>query len=463
LIQKLNICNTTQPVFAFSPKEKKMARFLIGTTPLVGHINPALPIARSLVERGHEVWWYTGKAFQSQVEGTGARFVPIRTGVDFSDPSKDYLLETRLKLKGLAQFKFNIKHYFADAAVWQVKDYTDILHEFPADVLLSDVSFFGAGWIHEQGGPPWAGFGITALTITSPETAPFGLGMPPDASELGRLRNGCLNWLFQQVLLKDLAIYFNQARASIGLPPYQQWVFDAFVSPFLYLQGTVPAFEYPRSNLPPQVHFIGPFLPDPPASFTLPVWWDELKSGKPVIHVTQGTASTKADDLIIPTIQALADEDVLVVVTTGGEPIESIKLASLPANVRIEKFIPHYHLLPHVDVMVTNGGYNGVHVALANGVPIVAAGQTEEKPEICARVQWAGVGINLKTKTPTPTQIKNAVKKILSSPHYRQNAERLKADIARYDAATLAATLLEELAATKQPVFSKATRESLAQ
>jgi UDP:flavonoid glycosyltransferase YjiC (YdhE family) len=65
------------------------------------------------------------------------------------------------------------------------------------------------------------------------------------------------------------------------------------------------------------------------------------------------------------------------------------------------------------------------------------------------------VGINLKTKTPTPRQLKNAVKKILESPHYRQKAQRLKSEIARYDAPTLAATQLEQLAATKQAVLSK--------
>jgi UDP:flavonoid glycosyltransferase YjiC (YdhE family) len=166
------------------------------------------------------------------------------------------------------------------------------------------------------------------------------------------------------------------------------------------------------------------------------------------------------DDLIVPTLQALADEDVLVVAAIGGQPIETIKLNPLPENARIEQFIPYYHLLPHVDVMITNGGYNGVQAALAHGVPLVAAGQTEEKPEICARIEWSGVGINLKTKTPTLTQIKNAVKKILSSPQYRQNAERLKADIACYDSAQIAATLLEQLAATKQPV--QGTRSLLA-
>jgi UDP:flavonoid glycosyltransferase YjiC (YdhE family) len=434
---------------------KKMARFLIGTIPLVGHVNPALPIARQLVERGHEVWWYTGKTLQSKIEATGARFLPIRTGRDFSDTKNvpDSLLEKRRNLKGLAQFKFDFKHFFGDSAVGQVKDLTDILREFPADVLLSDVCFLGTAWVHEKGGPPWAAFGITALGIISHDTAPFGLGMRPDASTLGRLRNGVLNWVFERGLFRDVTDYMNQVRASIGLPPYQTSFFDAVVSPYLYLQGTVPAFEYPRSNLPSQVHFIGPYLPEPPADFTPPVWWDDLKSGKPVIHVTQGTVATEADDLIVPTLQALADEDVLVVSATGGEPIENIKLAPLPANARIERFIPYYYLMPHVDVMVTNGGYNGVQAALAHGVPLVAAGQTEEKPEICTRIEWAGVGINLKTKTPKPTQLKNAVKKILESPHYRQKAQLIQSDIARYDAPSLSAKLLEQLAVTKQPVF----------
>jgi UDP:flavonoid glycosyltransferase YjiC (YdhE family) len=432
-----------------------MTRFLIGTIPLVGHVNPGLPIARELVERGHEVWWYTGKNFQSKIEATGARFVPMHAGWDFSDPENvpDSLLEKRKNLKGLAQFKFDFKYFFGDSAVGQVKDFTELLRKFPADVLLSDVCFLGAAWVHEKGGPPWATFGITALGIVSSDTAPFGLGMQPDASLFGRLRNSCLNWVFERGLFRDVTDYINTVRANIGLPPYQKSFFDAVVSPYLYLQGTVPAFEYPRSNLPPQVHFIGPFLPEPSASFTPPVWWDDLKSGKPVIHVTQGTVATEADDLIVPTLQTLADEDVLVVAATGGEPIETIKLAPLPANARIEQFIPYYHLLPHVDVMVTNGGYNGVQAALANGVPLVAAGQTEEKPEICTRIEWAGVGINLKTKTPTPVQLKNAVKKILESPHYRQKAQLMQAEIACYDAPTLSATLLEQLAAAKQPVF----------
>lgn len=439
-----------------------MARFLIGTIPAVGHVSPALPIARELVERGHEVWWYTGRAFESVVEATGAHFTPIMTGLDYSNPQNvpQAWTEQRNSLRGLAQLKFDLKHFFIDAALGQVKDYAEILPQFPADVLLADFCFLGASWIWEQGGPPWAGFGISPLALSSRDTAPFGLGLQPDASILGRVRNRSLNWLSQQVLFRDLEAYTNKVRASIGLPPKAQSGFFDTISPFLHLAATIRDFEYPRSDLSAQVHFIGPLLSTLQVDFTPPAWWDELKGNKPIIHVTQGTVATNPNDLIVPTLRALEHEDVLVVATTGSKPTESIKLTSTPANARIEQSIPHTHLLPLVDVMVTNGGFNGVQMALSNGVPLVAAGQTEDKPEVCARIEWAGVGINLKTKTPTSNQIRDAVKKILENSEYKTRAKHFQAEIKRYNAPAIAANLLEQLAQTKQPILDTIKRQN---
>jgi MGT family glycosyltransferase len=241
-------------------------------------------------------------------------------------------------------------------------------------------------------------------------------------------------------------------RSQIGLPPSPTYFFDR-ISPFLYLSPTIPEFEYPRSNLPPQVHFIGPLLSPPPAEFTPPNWWHELSDNKPVIHVTQGTVATNPAELIVPTLQALEHEDVLVVVTTGGMAIDSIQLSPLPSNARIASFIPHAHLLPHVDVMVTNGGYNGVQMALKHGVPLIVAGETEEKPEVAARVEWAKVGINLRTRTPNPQQIKNAVKTLLTDSSYCTHAQHFQTQMQRYNSPAIAATLLEQFAGTKQPVL----------
>ncbi len=241
-------------------------------------------------------------------------------------------------------------------------------------------------------------------------------------------------------------------RSQLGLPASPVYFFDK-ISPLLYLSPSIPEFEYPRSDLPSQIHFIGPLLSPPPPEFTPPAWWDELALGKPVIHVTQGTVSTNSTDLLVPTLQALEHEDVLVVATTGGAAIDTLKLTPLPANARIEPFIPHAHLLPHVDVMITNGGYNGVQMALANGVPLVVAGQTEEKPEIAARVEWAKVGINLRTRTPSLKQIKDAVKTLLANSSYRTRTKHFQTKMQQYNAPALAVTLLEQLASTKQSVL----------
>jgi UDP:flavonoid glycosyltransferase YjiC (YdhE family) len=105
-----------------------------------------------------------------------------------------------------------------------------------------------------------------------------------------------------------------------------------------------------------------------------------------VVLVTQGVIALDYDHLLNPTFQALRDEDVLVVAVTGGRPVESVNHRPWPSNVRVERFIPFHEILPHVDVMVTNGGYGGTQFALSYGVPLVAAGISEGKTDICAHI-----------------------------------------------------------------------------
>ncbi len=122
---------------------KLVARFLMGTIPIMGHVSPGVPIARELVNRGHDVCWYTGQAFQSTVEKTGARFAPILSWLDYSDlknvpPS---LMEQHEANQGVQRLKFDLKNFFIDPALGQAKDLAEILDEFPADVLLADSMF----------------------------------------------------------------------------------------------------------------------------------------------------------------------------------------------------------------------------------------------------------------------------------------------------------------------------------
>ncbi|WP_414552887.1 glycosyltransferase [Anabaena sp. CCY 0017] len=434
-----------------------MAKFLLSTLPFVGHVAPMQPVAQQLIERGHEVVWYASKYFQSQVENTGARFLPITNSFDYGDGDYNKYFPKRAALTGLAQLKFDFKHLFIDPIPGHLQDLETILSNFQADVLLADPAVVAVKILGEKLDIPWAYLNISVLGLPSCDVPPFGLGMLPTYSQLGQARNAALYWLSDQIFFADVQKYFNQLAKTIGFEPFR---FGPTVSPWLYLQPSVPSFEYIRTDLPPTVHFIGPLLPNSPLDAQMPEWWNEvINTNKPVLLVTQGTVATQTQQLIEPTLQALANEDVLIVTTTGGKSQDKLKF-NLPANGRIASFIPFTKLMPHVCVYVTNGGYGGVTVALAHGVPIVSGGQTEDKPEVNNRIAYSGVGINLKTATPKPRQIRDAVMKILSDNRYQQKAQYMKTEFANYNAADTAARLLEKLAITKQPVYANLPQEA---
>ncbi len=423
-----------------------MSRFLIGTIPALGHVTPGLAIARELINRGHEVKWLTNERYRSKVEATGAQLIPLQCCA-WDELHLDTFFPGRGALSGVARLKFDLKHVFIDTTPQQVEELDRACTAFAPDLLIGDTAFMGVPTLAERANVPFATFGVTALTMPSRDTAPFGLGLLPSSSPLGRVRNRALTWFVDGVLFRDVMAHYNQMRVNVGLVPLRKTgFFSSAATGYLHLQATVPSFEYPRSDLAQHVHFIGPFMPSPPTEFTPPAWWADLDSGKPVVHVTQGTVSTDSSQLLVPTMRALANEEVLVVASTGGRPVESLPLAALPANVRVETFISYFHLLPKVSVVVTNGGYGGVQMTLAKGVPLVVAGNTEEKPEIAARVEWSGAGVRLKTSTPTPEAIRRAVMTVLSDERFRSNARRIQREMATFDAPTRAAELLEKLA-----------------
>jgi UDP:flavonoid glycosyltransferase YjiC (YdhE family) len=73
---------------------------------------------------------------------------------------------------------------------------------------------------------------------------------------------------------------------------------------------------------------------------------------------------------------------------------------------------------------------------LSFGVPLVAAGLTEDKADVSVRVAWSGVGINLATETPTPAALRNAVRTVLNTQNYRLRAARMADEFAAIDTRT---------------------------
>jgi MGT family glycosyltransferase len=425
-----------------------MARFLIAATAAPGHVLPLLVVAGDLVRRGHQVVVTTASLFRERAEATGARFVPFRPEIDIDYRRLDERFPERRQIApGPAQLCFGLKHLFADAIPHQSGGIGDILRDFPADAIIVDTMFCGTFPLllgPREDRVPIISLGITALALSSADTAFFGTAHPPPATPEERARNVEMTRGLQQLLFGAVQEYFNDTLVKCGARPLPTFLLDAMITlPDLYLQLTAEAFEYPRSDLPETVLFVGPLPPPPSGEFRPPPWWDELDRTGPLVLVTQGTlANEDLGQLIGPALTGLADEPLTVIATTGGRPLDAIPVA-LPANARAADFVPFDRLLRKVSVMVTNGGYGAVNQALSLGVPLVVAADSEEKPEIAARVAWTGAGISLGTGRPSATQIREAVRTVLVDPQYRQRAQDLRAAFARHNALDEIAALLD--------------------
>lgn len=433
-----------------------MSTFLFASIPVVAHSTNPLPFAARLVEDGHRVLWYAGYRFTDQIRAVGAEPVPYEAAFDFSALSVD---EAFPRLKGLSGVRA-ISRAFAEVFVGQaperVADLRAVLAREPVDALLCDGLMYGVGLTHELGGPAWATFGDGPLPFFDADTPPFGPALLPRPGAVGRLRNRVVDVLGRRVVFRPAQRRYDRIRCDLGLHPARRSVLDESVSPYLHLQGCTPGFEYPRTELPPQLHWVGALRPDPPTGWTPPPWWPDVLAGnRPVVLVSQGSLRPDATELLSPAVSGLAGEDVLVVVTAGAADPAELEAAlgrPLPANVRCTRFVPYDLLLPHAAAFVTNGGYSGVTLALAHGVPLVQAGVTEEKSEIGARIHWTGVGVRLGTSRPDALAVRDGVRRVLDNPTYLAAAGRVQAEMALHDAGREGAALLERLALTQQLV-----------
>lgn len=411
-----------------------MSSILITCTPAHGHVVPSLAAARHLVASGHDVRVLTGARYADRVAATGAEFLPLPEEADIDLDHPNEAFPERAALRGVQEVRFSLTHLFVKPAAAQLRAVDAAIAARPVDIVITEAMFFGAALLAARPRaerPAIVTLGIVPLSVDDPDVAPFGLGIPPLPGPLGRLRNAFLRFTSEKAVFAPVLAAAREAYREAGLPvPADLPLFDPASRSELLLQFTVPGFEYPLRRPRENVRFVGPLSRTAPTGASTPAWWSDLDGDRPIVHVTQGTiANDDISQLILPTLEGLADEDILVVVSTGGRPVTTIP-GPLPANVRVAEYLPYDLLFPRLAAFVTNGGYGGLHYALEHGVPIVAAGTTEDKLETTARVAWSGAGINLRTDSPDPWKVREAVTTVLEKPAYRAASARIGAQIA---------------------------------
>jgi MGT family glycosyltransferase len=415
-------------------------KILIASIPAAGHLNPLLSIATLMVQYGHEVAVQVSEDLRPAVESAGHRFL---SEIPNAQTSGGYYFETyperMQKSPGMEMTGYDLVHFFARNIPAQSASLKMALYDFPADLILADSLYWGTlpmliGSRDKR--PAIAHLGVSVVNIGSGKNIPMRPDETPEQREAERQ-------LRKRFMLQPAQQAVNAALASLGCPALPCPILEAMTElPDLYLHPGIESFEYPDSNS--KVRYIGA-LPTPAGQPTLPEWWHHLDPTKRLVLVTQGTVANRDfGQVIAPALVALGGrEDVTIIVTTGGQPVESIPVA-IPSNARIASFLPYAQIMSEIDLLITNGGYGTVNMAITHGVPIISAGLTEDKEEVSAHVQWSGTGIDLRTNQATPEAIKQTVDKIFTHPRYRERARQLSLEFASHDVESELLSLIEE-------------------
>jgi len=390
-------------------------RVLFTTTGHAGHLLPLLPFAHAAADAGHDVLVVTQRSRVAEVERAGLDAAPVAE----SDAAAWAPVQAMLRTQPLdAANRRMLAEGFAglmlDAALPDVLALAEA--ERPELIVRETFEFAGA-------------------------LAADRLGIPAARIALGLQRTE--TWA-----IAAAAPGLAAARARIGLAPDPH---GDRLRRVACLTSTPAVLEAPFTA-GPRVHR---FRAPQPAAAPPDPWPGDPR---PLVYLTLGSVAsslTYYPGFYRDAIAALAHLPLRLLVTVGhGTDVAA--LGPLPANVRVENWVPQGAVLAHAAAVVCHGGYGTTLGALAHAVPLVMLPLfSSDQWHNAERVAELGAGITLagvprgSVEPPGPdvlAALPGAVGTVLADDAYRRAARGVAAAIAALPPAGRAADVLAGLA-----------------
>ncbi len=409
-------------------------RFLFTTSPFYGHLHPLVPLARALVEAGHEVAFAATPSFAPTIRAAGFEFLPA--GLDEQNDPEFHRLMAQLATMppGPESERAIIGQVFLDLGPRRLAaDLVPLAGRWRPDMLIRESASVG--------------------TVIAAEH----LGLPHANVSPGMWEKG------ESVWMEGASKYLDPIRQSWGLAPDPTL---ESLYPYLSICYSPPSLasidlDKPRS-LPPNTHFIRRQFYDQADGAGLPEWVRAMPD-QPVVYVTLGTMVNNMPGgnyypaVFQAIIAGLRDEPVNLIVTLGREK-DPADFGPQPPNVHIERYIPQSLMFPYCDLVISHGGSNTVLQTLDAGLPMVMVPLIADQFMNAGLCRLAKFGEVVELGDLSPESIRSAARKTLDDPAYRQNVARLRDEMHAQPSIDHAVELVESVAMRRAPVGSLAAQ-----
>lgn len=441
-----------------SPPPISPQRILFVTEPGMGHVHPLLPVMHTLQARGHAVALATSRLYQERIEREGLPFYPL--GPHYSEERlEEFFPPIRYLRIHYLRVSYDFVRIFMASIPARIPELQQITQVFQPSVVVAGPLTFAAQLFCEQQALPWAVLSpmthFMSPSLHAPpagfprvETMPVTLRLPYRFGLKGALRAATM-------LMAPWRFALNRYRRQLGLPSHADPLSPQVVAPYLLIHTCSREYDYNRSDLPSQVHYIGPSVWDRPIDWQTPGWLAEVPPNKPLVYVSLGTVFNTRLSVFRKIIRALGQLDVFGLVATGpGCPPDLF--SAVPSNVRIESYIPQTALQAEPKtrpaLIISHGGVNTVLTALSDGIPLLCIPLGADQPDNAQRCVDVGAGLRLDRRLLTTARLKRAIHTLLSQDSFTRRAEQMQRTLRRHNGPEEATDLILRLAETRTAV-----------
>jgi UDP:flavonoid glycosyltransferase YjiC (YdhE family) len=419
-----------------------MARIVVTTFGSTGDLNPFIALALALRSRGHDVVFAVEANFQQQVSELG---FPVRllTG-DQEKALAPYGQQIFNNDQPLTSFKILLEHYILPTLPAKVAELRETCQQ--ADLLISVAPQFASSIVAEQLHIPWVSVILTPSTLPSASIAAQPLLVQLPAS-LQRLSNR-FSWYVGGVFLRQIVDKpLNTLRHQFQVSPRSNLMWTGNLSTRLTAMAVSSAFVPRPGDWPEYVRMTGFCFWDRPTNWQFP---DKLKAflhgNKPVVAVTAGTVAPSERALFSSyyqtSIESILACDARALLINAPEDMVS---AEQDGEVLQVSFAPFSEVFPACAAVIHHGGIGTTAQCLRAGVPALVVSGGLDQPFNAAQVVQRKVGLWIQRKHYTTRRAGQALKTLLSTPIYVQNAREMQNCIRQEDGVATLCSAVEQV------------------
>ena len=368
-----------------------MSKIVFFCIPAHGHTNPTLGVVRELVERGHEVWYYSYNMMKEKIETAGAKFISC----------DEYDTEMKLDPKDATRvgkdLAFSTKILVDTTLALDDKVCKDMEQLQPDCIVADSMAIWG-------------------------KAVALKLGIPFVSSTTTFAFNKYSAKIMKQSIGELFGMIFSMSKIQKDIKRLQDKGYpvknvldiiqnDEKTDTVVY---TSPEFQPCADTFSDKYIFVGPSV--------RPVTEQIEKTKEKLVYISMGTVNNDMLKLYKNCITALKDTDYQVIMSVGNL-VDMESLGELPENISVHSHVDQIAVLSQADVFLSHCGMNSVNESLYYEVPLVMYPQTSEQGGVATRVLQLGAGIRL-TKT-TPSAILEAIEEVMDNFSYQENAVKI--------------------------------------